>query len=257
MRPSSQLKSLIEDSHVAQDDNWMLSYIDVFVLITTLFLMLLVINKSNFGTTELVETPQAEYPESPLALQETAEASAIIAQDILPISLPFQPLDISGSENSISHAVYTKLKSAIEAHGLENHIQLAHETNRTRLEIQSRVLFDSGDAYLTRSGEALLDKLVPLLETVDGEIVIEGHTDNQPINTKRFPSNWSLAAARATEVLQFFVAEGFDQHRFRAVSYGDTQPIASNASENDRSKNRRVTLILETRTSPASYEVSL
>ncbi|TNC80939.1 MAG: hypothetical protein C9356_11350 [Oleiphilus sp.] len=256
MRPSSHLKTLVEDSHVAQDDNWMLSYIDVFVLITTLFLMLLVMNRSSFGTTDMLEKPPAHFPESQIPLPAISESPALLSQDIIPVSKPYQPLDAPGSESSL--ALYTNLKSAIETHGLDNHIQLARESNRTRLEIQSRVLFDSGDAFLTRPGEAVLEKLLPLLETVEGEIVIEGHTDNQPISTRRFPSNWSLAAARATEVLQFFVTEGLDQDRFRAVSYGDTRPITGNTTENERSKNRRVTLVLETRsTSPDSYEVSL
>lgn len=231
MRPSSYLKALHADSDVAQDDNWMLSYIDVFVLITTLFLMLLVMNNASFGT---VNAPREGIQEA-LATSEVSvmEEQAFVEQLIAP------------KPSQEDTELFSTLQSSIITHGMQSHIQLVQEADRTRLEIQSRVLFNSGDAYLTRSGEALLDKILPILEPTQGIIVIEGHTDNNPIKTKQFPSNWSLAASRATEVLEFFVAEGFDQSRFRAVSYGDTQPIVPNDSSANRRSNRRVSLVIE------------
>jgi len=238
MRPSSYLKALNADSDVAQDDNWMLSYIDVFVLITTLFLMLLVMNNASFGTvaTPNEGTQKALSNSEKSSLEEQAIVAELIAPEPAPIVLP-APKNES--------ELFDTLQSSIVMHGMQSHIELIQEADRTRLEIQSRVLFNSGDAYLTRSGEALLEKLLPVLKPTQGIIVIEGHTDNQPINTQQYPSNWSLAASRATEVLEFFVSEGFDQHRFRAVSFGDTRPIVPNDSSANRRTNRRVSLVIE------------
>lgn len=234
MRPSSQLKSWSADSIVAQDDNWMLSYIDVFVLITTMFLMLMVMNKSDFGSVDHVE---AETDSLHIAQNQTTGLPELI------------------DTNDLNHhvkepALYGVILDSISRHELDNHVIASYSEGAVRLEIQSQVLFDSGDAYLTRSGVAVLDRLSPILADTKGEIIIEGHTDNQPIKTRQHPSNWSLAAARAAEVLAFFAGEGIQESRFRAVSYGETRPIADNADERGRRKNRRVSLVIEQTTSP-------
>lgn len=286
MRPSSHLKTISEDSAVAQDDNWMLSYIDVFVLITTLFLMLLVMREtelpskepSSIPTTVLPEIAQGQFdtsqsehapiapallgsedkhPDTRKANTQNALSDVIVVDEALvigetavidksiDIAAPHKPFSASAKQALGNHALQRALERSVAEHRLESHIKVVQDQFKTRLEIQSRVLFDSGDAYLTRSGEALLEKLLPVLQEAPGNIVIEGHTDNQPINTLRFPSNWNLAAARASEVLEFFVSEGFEARRFRAVSYGDTQPLVDNSSEANRRKNRRVSLVIE------------
>jgi chemotaxis protein MotB len=127
---------------------------------------------------------------------------------------------------------------------LDSLIAYAEADDYTELEISSRVLFQSGETELTRAGEAVLEQLLPALNKSEGLIFIEGHTDDTPIQTERYPSNWELAAARATEVLKFFVAEGMDKSRFRAVSFGETQPLVPNDSEVSRQKNRRVNLVI-------------
>lgn len=281
MRPSSHLKTISEDSAVAQDDNWMLSYIDVFVLITTLFLMLLVMREtelpskeepSSIPTTVLPEIAQGQFdtsqsdhapiapallgsedkhPDTRKANPQNALSDVIVIDEVrvideaTAIAAPHKPFSASAKQALGNHALQRALERSVAEHRLESHIKVVQDQFKTRLEIQSRVLFDSGDAYLTRSGEALLEKLLPVLQEAPGNIVIEGHTDNQPINTLRFPSNWNLAAARASEVLEFFVSEGFEARRFRAVSYGDTQPLVDNSSEANRRKNRRVSLVIE------------
>lgn len=243
MRPSSQLNTLSAGSDVAQDDNWMLSYIDVFVLITTLFLMLLVMNKAGFGDSP-VEGLEGEVHALPVSSNQQQDKAAHHTQTLEHALLEDQ-VALNGLELLSGAQLYSELEESISRHHLAPHIELVKEKNRTRIEIQSRVLFDSGDAYLTRAGEAVLEKVLPVLQEVNGSVIIEGHTDDQPINTPRFPSNWNLAAARAAEVLEFFVSEGLSDQRFRAVSFGDTRPLHPNTSEQNRRKNRRVSLIIE------------
>lgn len=241
-RPAMNLKSILATTDSSSDDNWMLSYIDVFVLMTTLFLMLMVMNKplqdaQTMNNLSEPHTPAGLTP-SPLPSRDNESHSAKRSHEALPTSKPSALLAIERS---------------IEQHGIGGHVELSRLAGVTRLEISSKVLFDSGDAYLSRAGEALLEKLLPALKQSEGNIVIEGHTDNQAISTLKYPSNWSLAAARATEVLEFYVTEGLDQKRFRAISFGDTQPIAPNNTELNRSKNRRVSLLIE-HTKPATQE---
>lgn len=225
VRPSLNLPSLFAETELRQDENWMISYIDVFVLMTTIFVMLLVLNK--------------QQPALPL------DESGKIAQLVVPENLEIiAELTKPHSLSDDSHW-FDSISESIQQHGLGDLVQLNKDANFTELQIQSRVLFDSGDSELTRSGVSLLEKLLPVLMASEGLIFVEGHTDDRPIGTQRFRSNWDLASARATEVLQFFVAEGMTRERFRAVSYGDTKPIVANDTEQNRRKNRRVSLMIQ------------
>ncbi len=114
-----------------------------------------------------------------------------------------------------------------------------------QIEIQDNILFDSAKALLTEDGKELLKKLTALLRQSTGIIFIEGHTDNQPIATQQFPSNWELGSARATSVLHFLISQDLNGQRFRAVTYADTMPVADNFSEESRRKNRRVNLLVK------------
>jgi chemotaxis protein MotB len=114
-----------------------------------------------------------------------------------------------------------------------------------QIEIQDNILFDSAEALLTEDGKEILKKLTALLKQSTGIIFIEGHTDNQPIATEQFPSNWELGSARATSVLHFLISQDLNSQRLRAVTYADTMPIADNFSEESRRKNRRVNLLVK------------
>lgn len=235
MRPSFNLQSMAADSESAQDDNWMLSYIDVFMLMTTIFVMLLVMNRTG---QEIVE------PSLSQGAVERNDALHVVDGLVMSDKIEYQVTELDQLIQSDTIWL-SDIKGAIESNDLSNLVQLQMAEEFTSLEIQSRVLFNSGATELARSGEALLEKLVPVLMQSEGIIFIEGHTDDRPIASNAFSSNWDLASARATEVLQFFVAEGLSKKRFRAVSYGDTQPVAPNDTEENRSKNRRVSLMIQ------------
>ncbi len=137
------------------------------------------------------------------------------------------------------------LREDLKALDLGDKVQLTIEKGFAQLEIQDRVLFPSGTADLTAEGNNLLAQIIPLLKSSSGLIVIEGHTDNIPISTTRYPSNWELAAGRSTSVLLALVVAGMERERLRAVSYADIRPIAENDTEEGRQKNRRVSLLLQ------------
>lgn len=114
-----------------------------------------------------------------------------------------------------------------------------------KVEINAEVLFQPGEADLGEGAVAALDAVAQVLAPSDFPIVIEGHTDNVPINTYRFPSNWELSAVRASSVVRLFVDNGVDPGRLTAAGYGDQRPVASNLSTEGRAQNRRVTLLME------------
>jgi len=113
------------------------------------------------------------------------------------------------------------------------------------------VLFDPGSDQLRPEGRQVLDNVAGVLNQAPNKIAIEGHTDDRPISTLRFPSNWELSSGRAIAVLNYLVnVHRIDPKRMSASGYGDQQPIASNADEAGRAKNRRVEIAVLTE-SPA------
>jgi len=112
--------------------------------------------------------------------------------------------------------------------------------------LENTILFDTGKARIKPSGIPKLEAVRLLLLSVPNRVRIEGHTDNVPIHTPRFPSNWELSTARAVNVLKYFLSRGeLAPERFSAVGYGDTKPIATNDSPEGRARNRRVEIVLE------------
>lgn len=113
------------------------------------------------------------------------------------------------------------------------------------LTLQDRILFESGEASFLTEAEDLLDMLGQLLAEIPHFIRVEGHSDDIPISTERFPSNWELSTARASQVIRYLIDEHqLEPSRMVAVGYGEHRPIESNESEEGRQKNRRVVLVI-------------
>ena len=112
------------------------------------------------------------------------------------------------------------------------------------LDMNSELLFLSGEATLSKKAQPALKKIAEVINALPNAINVEGHTDDIPIGTLKFPSNWDLSSARATSVVQEFVKEGINPTRLSAIGYGEFHPIGDNTVEEGRFKNRRVTLVL-------------
>ncbi|HLU66401.1 MAG TPA: OmpA family protein [Kofleriaceae bacterium] len=113
------------------------------------------------------------------------------------------------------------------------------------LELPSGILFPSGQAKLTKAGEnALAEVLNILLEFKDRRFMIAGHTDTDPIKSRKFKSNWDLSTARALSVVQFMIKAGFPAANVGAAGYGEFDPVAPNDSEQNKQLNRRIEIIL-------------
>jgi chemotaxis protein MotB len=116
---------------------------------------------------------------------------------------------------------------------------------RMVVEMSSNILFPSGKAELLDEGEAALSELSSILATInDRDFQVTGHTDNVPINSPRFKSNWELSTARAVTVVKFLQEKGVDPKRLSASGYAEYQPAASNDSEVGRQQNRRIEIVL-------------
>lgn len=116
---------------------------------------------------------------------------------------------------------------------------------RMVVELSENILFDSGKADLKEEGVAALTEVAQILQTIEGrDFQIAGHTDNIPIKSRRFPSNWDLSTARAVTVGQTLAQQGVPAGRLSAAGYADTQPVASNDAPEGRQQNRRIEIVL-------------
>jgi chemotaxis protein MotB len=144
-------------------------------------------------------------------------------------------------------ALKQKLDAYSKAHGLSNEVQTVIDRRGLVVRVLTdQLLFASGQATLQPEGLPLLNEVAQLLN-VDTRhpITVEGHTDNIPISSSKYPSNWELSTDRATTVVRYLIAKGVNRQRLGAVGYSDLHPIASNATAAGRAKNRRVEIVLQ------------
>lgn len=145
------------------------------------------------------------------------------------------------AELRVYQDLFAKLKELIDA----GTIEVVVRDGRLTLKLANAILFDSGRVELKPEGEAAIGKLVPALKSVgDREFLVAGHTDNVPIKTARFKSNWELSTARAVTVVKHMVSQGYPATNVGAAGYGENDPVASNDTEEGKAQNRRIEIIL-------------
>jgi chemotaxis protein MotB len=136
-----------------------------------------------------------------------------------------------------------QIQEALEEAGLGGQVDVEATRRGISLRIRDGVLFGSGSADLSAGGPAVLDVIGVLAQELEHQLAIEGHTDDRPIATRSFPSNWELSAARATAVLRYLAAHDIARERMSIAGYADTRPIGDNRTDEGRAQNRRVEFI--------------
>lgn len=132
-----------------------------------------------------------------------------------------------------------------EMQGLDADVQIDVNERGIRISIfPDQILFESGSAVLKPSFRSILDQLAGPLAQLPNQVEVQGHTDNIPISTGAYPSNWELSAGRAGAVIRYLTSRGIPAGRLQAAGYADTRPLDSNATREGRSRNRRVEIIV-------------
>ena len=154
----------------------------------------------------------------------------------------------SGTKSSGASAfgdLKTDINDLIEKHNYSSSIKLEENTRGVTIHILEDIVFPSGSAELKKSSKIVLQQLASILRKLPNDIRIEGHTDNIPINTAQFPSNWHLSVARALSTAYFLMTEeGLDPEKLSIVGYAEYKPMDSNQSIIGRASNRRVDIII-------------
>lgn len=150
------------------------------------------------------------------------------------------------------------LREVLENELAQGRLQLEHDRKRIIIRVEEKGSFPSGSADMTDEFHDMLDRIAEVLAKLPGEITIEGHTDNIPIHTNRFQSNWDLSAARASSVANaLLLNDTIKPERMRVQGYAETRPRASNEWPETRALNRRVEIILDLSGSIEEYEAEL
>lgn len=124
-------------------------------------------------------------------------------------------------------------------------VRLLETSRGVTIEINDSILFPAGQARLQPASISAMRAIAQVLAASDFPITIEGHTDNVPIATPQFPSNWELSAMRATTVLRLFNDAGVGAERLTAIGYGETRPLETNTSPEGKARNRRVSILID------------
>ncbi|MGO9014708.1 MAG: flagellar motor protein MotB [Dissulfurispiraceae bacterium] len=196
-------------------DRWLISYADFITLMFTFFAAL--------------------YALSSVDKAKMAEFSGSLNQTFKVIEKPIPQIDTQKS---------VLMEDIKKATGDLQGITVRNEPRGVVVTFSDSVLFASGSAELKPEIFAVLEKLSKLLSTVPGKIAIEGHTDNVPISSSKYSSNWELSTARAASMLHFFIEKGIDPANYSIAGYAEFRPLASNATEEGRQKNRRVEIVI-------------
>ncbi len=143
-------------------------------------------------------------------------------------------------ELQVYKGLFDKLKAMVD----QGTIQVAFRKGRMVVQLSNKILFDSGKSKLREEGNNAVATLVPVLISVDREFLVAGHTDNIPIKTARYPSNWELSTARAVNVVKAMLEAGYPSGKLGAAGYADSDPVADNSAPEGRELNRRIEIIL-------------
>lgn len=209
---------------------YMLTYGDMMTLLVTFFVLLI-----SFSSMQEAKFHQA--------IGSLKGALGILKTDagftLRRLKIPAYSKKSDVGEHEIKKVI-EQLKEATEKKGTHEMVKIEQSKDRIHFEISNPMLFDSGRAELKSTSSNVLDKIASVLNLLDFEVRVEGHTDNVPINTPRYPSNWELSQTRALSVVKYFISKGVEPSRFQAIGYGKYRPIATNETPEGRALNRRV-----------------
>ncbi|OGR41178.1 MAG: hypothetical protein A2X35_07225 [Elusimicrobia bacterium GWA2_61_42] len=137
-------------------------------------------------------------------------------------------------------ATTEKLKGSVES----SLVQIESSEKKLKLVLSEGVLFDSGKAELREKAKEVLKPIVAELRKLPNDVFVEGHTDNIPIKSGRFLTNWELSMARAYSVINYMESLGMDKRKLAGIGYGENRPVADNSAHDGRARNRRIEISL-------------
>lgn len=223
-------KRKVEEEEGGGAPEWMATFADMMTLLMCFFILIM-----SFSTMEVDKFKMA------MGSLKGAFGVLGVQKKLRPEQSWFSPYQRNVQRKSILQHVQ-QMRDMVKENNLENQVDIAAMAgNEVIIEIKDSILFELGKASLNQQFLAILTKLMETLGDKAHQIRVEGHTDDLPIRTKEYPSNWELSFDRALNVVKYLVSTtDLEPGKLSAAGYGEFQPLVPNTSAENRAKNRRV-----------------
>jgi chemotaxis protein MotB len=255
----------------ANHERWLVSYADFITLLFAFFVVLYAssqVDKRKVGRLALAiqvafqemgvfEASTTEVPmdnSTPMLFStaqaiENSERTSSLGRIA---SRPDGPLE-TNEENGDLADLQAELETVLASEIQRKEIAMRREPDGLVISLREVGFFESGAAAMKGTSQAAFDRIAGMLQKREYRLRIEGHTDNAPIHTAQFPSNWELSTSRATEIVRLLIVrDGFGPNRLSAAGYAEYHPVASNTTAEGRGMNRRVDIVVLGRGLPAN-----
>ncbi len=244
------LEEEVEESGESGGGEWIMTYADLVTLLFAFFVLLYSMSSvQQESFKELVQSLK-----SALGVQQVPEAGTregltmVQNQEQEPDEAPQENQAVDEAGNMVQKEldeITSEVRELIMFNRLGGKVKVNQDGGGATITISDLVLFPAGNASMTNQGVAIMNKITDILSQFPYHIKVAGHTDNIPIKTAKYASNWELSSSRACEVVRFLISEGIDPKMLSAEGFAEFKPIASNETAAGRAKNRRVEIIYE------------
>ncbi|MFB4393980.1 MULTISPECIES: flagellar motor protein MotD [unclassified Pseudomonas] len=237
--------------HVEEHENherWLVSYADFITLLFAFFVVMYSISSINEGKYKVISQALIGVfndPERSLKPIPVGDERPVTVKPAEPLVKDSEQTDAALAQSA--DPLKTITEDVREAFGdLISSNQMTVRGNElwVEIELNSALLFGSGDAMPSDIAFDIVEKVAKILRPFANPVHVEGFTDNLPIRTAQYPTNWELSSARAASIVRLLAMEGVSPGRMASVGYGEYQPVASNDTADGRSRNRRVVLVI-------------
>ena len=224
---------------------WLTTFNDLVTLLMVFFVLLFAMGSMD---KQRMKEFQSALQSGIGVLEAGSRVSIAVQQSQTPIS-PLGQLSQGKNETEPEGELAEKdpFDDRFSEFAAQSGINVRYSKQGIHISFEDGVVFNFGQSDINAKGFAFLDKMAVLIQQNTYAVRVEGHTDNVPIHTQRFPSNWELSIARAVGVVKYFIDAGkINPQRLSAVGYGESRPLMANNSPVNRAKNRRVEIVLAT-----------
>jgi chemotaxis protein MotB len=232
------------EEHV--DETWLIPYADMLTLLLALFIVMFAMSKVD---QQKLQRLSAEFSVifsggSSVMAEGGTSSTAVVQSEAANAGTATEKSNKEKEEDAMNE-VKKNLESEIQSKGYADKVKIELNKEGLEISIQDAVLFNSGDAQVLKTVNPLLVEISKMIKGLDNEIKVVGHTDNVPITTSKFRSNWDLSAMRAINVMNFMVGSGgLSSDKISIQAYGEYRPKYSNDTAEGRAKNRRVEIFI-------------
>ena len=236
-------------------ERWLVSYADFITLLFAFFVVMYAISQVNEGKYRVLsdallhafDSKSLAIPIQPQRVgpQEVKEPTPVqVRQSIAPAKKNDAQAIQFKKETEKMKGIAKDIMKVMERLVKSGQVKVTQSARGIAIEINASVLFASGQAALEGESLKVLEAVAEVLTEVDNHIQVEGYSDNAPIKSPMYPSNWELSSARASGVARLFVENGIAPDRGVVLGYGENKPVDSNETPEGRARNRRVTVMI-------------